>query len=153
MNPLLVGYDGSDDAQEAIAGAGSLFPGARAVVVTAWRPLVATLAHYPMSAAAPLPTDVTEIDRSFRESAEGTAAEGAERARSAGLDAEPAAVETDGPFWQALVEAADRHDAAAIVVGPRGLTGVKSALLGSVSHGVVHNSQRPVLVVPRASSS
>jgi hypothetical protein len=35
MNPLVVGHDGSGDAQEAIALAGRLFPPARAVVVTA----------------------------------------------------------------------------------------------------------------------
>ena len=152
MNPLVVGYDGSEDAQEAIAVAGRLFPGARAVVVTAWRPLVATLAHYPMSATAPLPSESVEIDRNFQTSAENSAAEGADRARSAGLDAEPGAFQTGGPFWEALVEAADQHDAAAIVVGSRGLGGVKSVLLGSVSRGVVHNAGRPVLVVPGASS-
>jgi nucleotide-binding universal stress UspA family protein len=148
MNPLVVGYDGSEDAQEAIAAAGRLFPGARTVVVTAWRPLVATLAHYPMSAAAPLPSDSVEIDRTFQTSAENSAAEGADRARSAGLDAEAAAFQTDGPFWEALVEAAGQHDAAAIVVGSRGLGGVKSVLLGSVSRGVLHNAHRPVVVVP-----
>lgn len=48
----------------------------------------------------------------------------------------------------AIVDAADREDARAIVVGSRGLSGVKSALLGSVANGVVHHSTRPVVVIP-----
>lgn len=72
MNPLLIGYDGSEDAQQAIAGAAGLFPGASAVVLTAWRPLVQTLAHYPMAAAAPLPTDIPKLDEDFRLGAERT---------------------------------------------------------------------------------
>jgi nucleotide-binding universal stress UspA family protein len=47
-----------------------------------------------------------------------------------------------------ILEVADEIDAAAIIVGTRGLGGVKSVLLGSVSHGVVQRSHRPVLVVP-----
>ena len=41
---------------------------------------------------------------------------------------------------------------AAIVVGCRGLTGI-SAALGSVSQGVVHHSERPVLLVPTSPST
>jgi hypothetical protein len=39
-------------------------------------------------------------------------------------------------------------DAEAIVLGRRGLTGVKSLLLGSVSHAVLQHADRPVVVVP-----
>lgn len=35
-----------------------------------------------------------------------------------------------------------------IVLGTRGLTGIKSALLGSVSHAVLQRTDRPVMVVP-----
>jgi nucleotide-binding universal stress UspA family protein len=46
-----------------------------------------------------------------------------------------------------IVEVADRHDAAAIVVGSRGSTGLQRALLGSVSSAVVHHADRPTLIV------
>ncbi|MDQ3936027.1 MAG: universal stress protein, partial [Actinomycetota bacterium] len=52
--------------------------------------------------------------------------------------------------WHAIVEAADELDARVVVLGSRGLSGVRSALLGSVSYGVVHHSRRPLLVVPPA---
>ena len=45
----------------------------------------------------------------------------------------------------ALLEASD--GAFVLVVGDRGLSGLKSVLLGSVSHHVVHRASCPVLVV------
>jgi nucleotide-binding universal stress UspA family protein len=42
---------------------------------------------------------------------------------------------------------AEQQKAAAIVVGSRGQSTVRSALLGSVSNGVVNNSRIPVVVV------
>jgi nucleotide-binding universal stress UspA family protein len=39
-------------------------------------------------------------------------------------------------------------DAETIVVGTRGRSGIKSMLLGSVSHAVLQHADRPVLVVP-----
>ena len=55
------------------------------------------------------------------------------------LDAKPA---------QALVDAADKHDARVIVVGTRGESPLRGAVLGSVSHKLLHLSDRPVLCVP-----
>ena len=49
-----------------------------------------------------------------------------------------------------LAEAADL-DADVIVLGTRGLGGVKSLMLGSVSHAVLHYADRAVLVIPSPS--
>ena len=48
----------------------------------------------------------------------------------------------------ALIAAADRHDARVIVVGTWGETPLRGAMLGSVSHKLLHLSDRPVLCVP-----
>jgi nucleotide-binding universal stress UspA family protein len=52
-----------------------------------------------------------------------------------------------GPPAQAIADVARVRDADEIVVGARGLGRVR-ALLGSVSHELLHIADRPVLVVP-----
>ena len=69
-------------------------------------------------------------------------------AEDAGFDATPSALRSNGKVWATIVAAADQEDAEAIIVGSRGLSAVKSVLLGSVANGVVHHSTRPVVVIP-----
>ena len=76
-----------------------------------------------------------------------------ERARELvrGLEERPD-VETDvimGPPVESLVRVAQARDAAEIVVGARGLGRFRAAL-GSVSHELLHEADRPVVIVPRA---
>jgi len=49
-----------------------------------------------------------------------------------------------------IVAYADSHDVDLIVVGSRGHGGLASALLGSVSRGILGESKRPVLIVRAA---
>ena len=63
------------------------------------------------------------------------------------LDTNYEMVLIDGPAAPGLVAAARGHDADEIVVGSRGLGGVR-ALLGSVSHELLAIADRPVLVIP-----
>ena len=91
-----------------------------------------------------------ELDRAAAEASGRVADEGVRIAQQAGLEAEPLAIKATGPVWETIVETANSHDAAAIVIGSRGLTGVRSMLLGSVSSAVVHHADRPTLVIHRA---
>ena len=56
-----------------------------------------------------------------------------------------------GPPAEALAKVAQVRDAEEIVVGARGLGRVR-ALLGSVSHELLHIADRPVLVIPAAAA-
>jgi nucleotide-binding universal stress UspA family protein len=146
--PLLVCYDGSDDATYAIATAATLFPGAHALVVSIWQ----RLAGLDTIAWAGEPAGMVtsgELDRAAAEHGSRVAARGARIAQEAGLDAEPLVVEATGPVWKTIVEAGAAHDAAAIVIGSRGLTGLRAMLLGSVSSAVVHHAGRPTVVIHR----
>jgi nucleotide-binding universal stress UspA family protein len=60
------------------------------------------------------------------------------------------AVEAKGGVADALLSLARERGAAAIVVGSRGLGGAASALLGSVSSKLIHEADRPIVVVPHS---
>jgi len=96
---------------------------------------------------AALGTLVPSFQELNEEQALERAKEGAELAASAGFAAE-ARAEVAAPTWEGVIDVADEIDAAAIVIGSRGLTGVKEALSGSVSHAVAEHAGRPVLIVP-----
>jgi len=49
---------------------------------------------------------------------------------------------------QAIIAAADKHDARVIVVGTFGESPLRGAMLGSTPHKLLHLSSRPVLCVP-----
>ena len=89
----------------------------------------------------------TELDEIADEQSSKLTDDGVELAEQSGFDATGLSERAVGPGWMAVRDAANQHACAAIVVGSRGLTGI-SAALGGVSNGVVHNSRRPVLVVP-----
>jgi nucleotide-binding universal stress UspA family protein len=147
--PLVAGYDGSEDAAGAIASAGRLLSPRRTLVVHSYVGLSRLLLRSdPPVRTGPLAEAVKELRADDAAEAERVAAEGAQVAIAAGLDAQPLVVEQDGKPWRTLLALADEHQAAAIVAGARGRGAISSALLGSTSAGLVHHSRRPVLVVP-----
>jgi len=148
--PTVIGYDGSDGARTAIGAASRLLSGRPALVVHAWSsPLRRSYASASL-AAVPLP-EVHELTESlevvFAEDARELAEEGATLARDAGLGARAVAVEQTEGVWRALSATARAEGAAVIVAGSRGRGALSSAVLGSVSAGLVHNAERPVLIV------
>ena len=76
------------------------------------------------------------------------AADGCERAADAGLVATPLVAPAPHGVAEAIIDAGDEHDAMLIVLGTRGKAGIRSLLLGSVSHGVAHHAHRPIMIVP-----
>ena len=164
--PVLLCYDGSDLGRAMIEQSVAVLGGAPALVVTVFESMGSSLLRHAPSATTQLGREFTdiseevvnELDAGLAERAQALAAEGAQIAAEAGFEAQPVArralskaVERDtATVWRALLDVAEEHDAAVIVVGRRGLSGIGSALLGSVSYGLVHNSSRPVLVMPPA---
>ncbi len=51
-------------------------------------------------------------------------------------------------MWSTVAHCREGKRAAAIVIGSRGRSALRSALLGSVSRGVVTHAEVPTLVVP-----
>jgi nucleotide-binding universal stress UspA family protein len=63
------------------------------------------------------------------------------------LDAQPLALADDRDIARTIVEVAREHNAAAIVVGSRGLSGLRARFEGSTSRDVTKHAPCPVLVV------
>jgi nucleotide-binding universal stress UspA family protein len=143
-SPVIICYDGSEEARDALNFAAELFPGARALIVTIWMPV----AEEALSPATRPPTaDFSEANESQQLAARELAREGARRASAAGLEAEPLALQATGPIWLAIDILAESRDAAVIVCGTR-RSGLRSALPGNLATALVNNASRPVLVVP-----
>jgi nucleotide-binding universal stress UspA family protein len=148
QGPVLFAYDGSAHARAAIERAGDILQPGPAVVATAWSSFEEQSPAALLALSRDMVRETVEtLDAANRETAEECAAEGAELARAAGFDAEPRALRAGGPFFAALLHAADELDARAIVAGSRGRSSFASAVLGSVSTGLLHHTERPVLVV------
>jgi nucleotide-binding universal stress UspA family protein len=147
--PILLCYDGSDDSKNAVARAAELFPGDHAIVLHVWEALREVAAVPPVPALhGVLVGGLDEMDRIGEEVSQQTAAEGAEQATTAGLQAEPLSIRAPGRAWKNILAVAREKEVRAIVMGQRGIGGAERALLGSVSSAVVHHADRPVLIVP-----
>ena len=135
-------YDGSEPSRHALEMGSAILGEAHAEVVCVWRSIWNTTAGL---AYGVLPQDAVDAaETAAHQAAAALAEQGA-----ALVDISTAvALRSDDSIWERILEYADSCDAGVIVVGSRGLSGIKSAVLGSVSHGLVNNSRRPVLVVP-----
>lgn len=146
--PVLVAYDGSDCAKAAIEEvAAQLRQGREAIVLTVREPLEAI--PFLGIGGEPLDQDAVEAVIADTESGAGKiAAEGAELARRAGLDARPL-VATGDPVWRRIIKVAEEQGAGLIVLGSRGRSGLTYVLLGSVATAVAQHSKCSVLIAHR----
>jgi nucleotide-binding universal stress UspA family protein len=131
--PLLICYDGSEDAKHAIKSAGRLLGGRHALLLTVWEPTPA-MSFGGLGTSSGM-VNFAELDRAAAEHAYSVADEGVRIAREEGLGAEPITSKATGPVWKTILEIADREDVAVIVMGCRGLTGVRSLLRGVSGDG------------------
>jgi nucleotide-binding universal stress UspA family protein len=146
---ILICYDGSKDARTAVEHAAELFSGEPSTVLTVWQPFIEVVARTSVGfGMVPGIPDAEAIDSASSKAADQTAAEGAELASTLGMHAQPRSCAQETTTARAILDEADRISASAIVMGSRGLTGVKSLLLGSVSHEVIQHADRTVMVVP-----
>ena len=148
---MLICYDGSDDAKAAIQHAAQLAPGSAATVLVVWEAF-SEVAYAGRSRFTPLATitDLQETDEKMRAAGMELAEEGAELARAAGLDAKPVTARQKGSVAASILAVAEELNPDAIVMGSRGMGGLSSIVLGSVSQRVLQHADRPVLVIPSA---
>lgn len=131
---VVVGYDESPPARAALAYAvGRAAGGGRVVVVHAFHPT-------PDWLGAPYSQRVLDAYQ-----AHGRALLRSLEERDLGVELSTSLLE--GPPARAIVAAADARDADEIVVGSRGF-GRLRGVLGSVSHAILHETDRPVVVIP-----
>ena len=142
--PVLIAYHGSDDGRCNVIEEAAAVLGPRRAVVLVVEPTLTIAESYAVMASG-VPGD--ELEDLNQSEAVSRAREGAELARKAGFAAEPRGT-VSPTIWTGIVDVADEVNASVIVVGTRGLTGIRERADGSVSHDVAERAHRPVLVVP-----
>jgi nucleotide-binding universal stress UspA family protein len=151
---IVIAYDGSPAARQAVLEAPKILGAARILVVTVWEEGLAYAPSMPADGMimSPMvePSVALEVDRQVHGHADRVANEGVALARSLGLDAQPLAVPDLGGVAETILDTAHQHNAAAIVVGSRGLTGLRAKLEGSTSKHLLKHAECPVLVVHEA---
>jgi nucleotide-binding universal stress UspA family protein len=142
MKKILIATDGSASSAEAVQFGVELAEenDAEAIFVhVAPAADILPMANYGLGGVLPrVPHEVTEYDRISLEDAEQIAVEHGLRASTRLLV---------GDAVDEIVACADTEDADMIVIGSRGHGALASALLGSVSRGVLSESKRPVMIV------
>lgn len=152
QGPLVVAYDGSAASRQAVVASATLMGSFPMLVVTVWEEGLAYVAPPIASdqmAMAPMvnPAVVIDVDREMHQHAERISRDGAELARSLNVTADPLAVSDEGSIPATILRVASERHAVAIVVGSRGLSGLRSRLEGSTSKRLLKRASCPVIVV------
>jgi nucleotide-binding universal stress UspA family protein len=135
MATIVVGYDASDCARAALKIA--------IEVAEAFGDDVRVVVAYEVSR---LGGEVADFASALAERAQEIARLASDQAAGVGGKIEAEVV--DARTADALVEVADRLDARLIVVGSRGESPLRGALVGSTPHKLMQVTDRPLLVVP-----
>jgi nucleotide-binding universal stress UspA family protein len=136
---ILVAVDGSPDAEQALTEAIDLAEGEHTPLT-----LITAVTQLPATAYM----TAGEALRRLVEDAHADAEAILRRARERVPDDLPVtAVLTEQPIRAALIDQIAKGEHDLVVMGSRGRGAVRAALLGSVSHYVLHHSPVPVLIV------
>lgn len=138
---ILLAYDGSKAANKALGRAVELAkvtPGATLDVIHAY--------DFPRffigEGLAPIPAS---LNKDVYDLAVQTTEEIRERIEKSGVTGQVEMIQ--GPPAEVILEYANQNGSDLIVIGSRGLGGIREFVLGSVSHNVVQHAKIPVLVV------
>jgi len=93
------------------------------------------------------PTDLSAYYEEGTKDAKRAVDEGLKLAEAAGVSCRGEVIEASGSTVETIVDFAVREKADLIVMGTRGLGGLKKMVLGSVSSGVVSHAPCSVLIV------
>jgi nucleotide-binding universal stress UspA family protein len=139
---IVTAFDGSEQSKQALEAAIGMVktqPNAKVTVVHVYSTPTVVLANSMLTASASEQKErydlavslLTEVkDRLDKEQLQGSSVEL--------LEGSPAA---------SILRFAELHDASLIIIGSRGLTGLREFMLGSVSKAIVQNAKMPVLVM------
>jgi nucleotide-binding universal stress UspA family protein len=155
---VLLAYDGTPAAAEAMRHAAEVLGRRPAVVVTVWEEGLATTPVLPSVefGMAPGPVDIEtamEVDEAVHAHATRVAGEGAALATKLGFEpAQAVAVADEVNVAETLVHVAEQRGAEVIVLatGHAAAGRLRSRLLGSTVHSVLRHAHVPVLIVPAA---
>ena len=145
---VVLGFDGSEHAHEAVDFLASLQPsrGARVTVVTAVDTMHApTQGLMPVGARATVIAEVARINRERRTSARKDLARAARTLSTGGWTVSE--IVTEGAPLRELLATVAKVRPNLLVVGVRGVSGLRHLLLGSVAEGALNHSPVPVLLV------
>ena len=154
--PVVIAYDGSPAARQAVVDAAKIVGSCPVLVVTVWEEglaYVGTLAPQADGLSmAPMvdPEVARELDHGLHQQAEQVSGEGAALARSLGLDAQGLALPDEGNVAETILTLVRERRAVAVVVGSRGLSGIRARLEGSTSKALLTHAPCPVIVVHEA---
>jgi nucleotide-binding universal stress UspA family protein len=143
---IVVGTDGSETAAVALGKAIELANHAGAVLHVVHAHRLVSAAQLGQAASIGAPTfDIGQVNQGIQEESRLVCERAADRAKAAGVKVETH--EVPGDASDALLDVAEQVGADLLVVGNRGMSGVRRFVLGSVPNKVSHHCPCSLLIV------
>ena len=144
---IVICYDGSASSKRSLEVAGRVLGDEPAVLLHVWNEPESVSADA-FSIRDDDKPSFEELEGLARERAHEILNEGRSLAERVGIAVTPRDESSHNSVAETILGVADELDAELIVAGTHGAAAVQSGLLGSVSNALVHQTHRPVLVVP-----